>query len=106
MLHSRQRPRARQSNANLSSREDPYAPNSAAYAERHASQVTELPGGLVRIDIGEPVKRLPCERQAVRRDAPKALPLAPVEAPPAPPAAPTAAPPVSRKEHRAITREP
>jgi hypothetical protein len=89
--------------------EDPYAPDSAAYAERNASHVTELSGGLVRVDIGEPIKRLPCERQAVRLDLPQivcgTLASVPVS-PAAPTAAPAAAPKVPRKEHRAITREP
>jgi hypothetical protein len=89
--------------------EDPYAPDSAAYAERNASHVTELSGGLVRVDIGEPIKRLPCERQAVRiggPTAPQPVSPAPTVSPAAPTAAPAAAPKVPRKEHRAITRQP
>jgi hypothetical protein len=87
--------------------EDPYAPGSRAYAERHRETVTELPSGLRRVDVGEPVKRLPCEAPAVRRDkAPQPAPAAPPPVPPAAPAtAPVAAPKAPRKAHRAITRD-
>jgi hypothetical protein len=111
MLHSRQRPpRGRKPSANVSSREDPFRPESIAYTERHAPHVTELAGGLVRVDIGEPVKRLPSEPQAVPVGAPNApppvFPGAPSVAPAAATAAPAEAPKVTRKEHRPITREP
>ena len=32
-----------------------YSPNSPGFAERNREQVTELPGGIVRIDRGAPV---------------------------------------------------
>ena len=33
---------------------DPYGPDSDDYASRHRQAVMELPGGLLRIDIGAP----------------------------------------------------
>jgi hypothetical protein len=59
MLHSRHRPRRSQQSANVSSREDPYSPDSSAFAERHTvyvSEVQDIPG-LVRVDIGAPVPK-------------------------------------------------
>lgn len=89
---------------------DPYGPHSAAYGERHAAHVTELPGGLVRVDLGEPVKRLPSEPPAVRLPSPAALLPVSHGAPPVShetPAADPAEPPKGpRPEPRAITREP
>lgn len=90
---------------------DPYAPGSADYAERNKRRMTELSGGMVRIDVGEPVKRLPSEPSPATLDDQKALPPVTVEAPQAPPvsdppAAPAAALKVPRREHRAITRKP
>ena len=79
---------------------------SADYAERHASHVTELPSGLVRVDVGEPVKRLACEALAVPVRTLLAPPPVPAEPQPVAPAAPAVARTVSLKEHRAITREP
>lgn len=38
-----------------SSVSDPYATNSADYAERNRATETEMPNGLIRIDIGEPI---------------------------------------------------
>jgi hypothetical protein len=35
---------------------NPYSPESAHYAERHRETETALPGGMVRVDIGEPLK--------------------------------------------------
>lgn len=40
---------------------NPYDPGSRRFAERHRETETALPGGLIRVDLGEPVKRLPCE---------------------------------------------
>jgi len=82
---------------------DPHDPHGPAYAERNKVHATELPGGMVRVDIGEPLKRLPSETQpvpSVTRKAPAPVAIAP------PPAAPAAAPRVAPKEHRAITRQP
>jgi hypothetical protein len=59
MLHSRQRPRRFQRSANVYSGEDPYAPASSGYAERHKvfiSEVADIPG-LVRVDIGGPAPK-------------------------------------------------
>jgi len=72
---------------------------------------TELPGGRVRVDIGEPIRRLASEPQAVLVGSvsPKPRKAAPAAAPAAPPAAPSdgprVRPPRRRKEHRAITRD-
>ncbi len=38
---------------------DPYSPSSPAYAERHRETFTALPGGMVRVDLGEPVHEKP-----------------------------------------------
>lgn len=40
---------------------DPYADNSARFAERHRHTETVLRDGTVQVDMGEPVKRLPSE---------------------------------------------
>lgn len=82
-------------------REDPYSPTSANYAARHKVRESEFIGlpGLVRVDIGEPVKRLAGEAPA----NPKASPPPPSEAAAV---SPTVRPKASPKEHRAITREP
>lgn len=85
---------------------DVYAAGSADYAERHKAHEVQLPNGLVRVDMGEPVKPLPCQPQPVLMGNPKALPR---PAPALTPAedAPAAAPATSeRKRHRAITRNP
>jgi hypothetical protein len=92
---------------------DPYAPSSPNYAERNRESVTELPNGLVRVDIGEPAHW--AAREAAQRkqtpstsrgqaDAPltvgrESVPAAPAVQPPAPPKVP-------RQDHRAITRNP
>jgi len=86
---------------------DPYGPQSAHYAERHRESVTELPNGLVRVDIGEPVHWAARKRS---RPEPTPAPVAPEPAPAAPEATPTvqptATPKVHQREHRAITRNP
>lgn len=55
---------------------NPYDPDSSRFAERHRETETALPGGLVRIDVGEPIKPLPSEGLQQR--------AAKVEEPPAP----------------------
>ena len=54
---------------------DPFCPNSPGYAERHRQHVTELPNGMVRIDLGEPIGPSP----------PKPKPAQPPKQPPPPP---------------------
>lgn len=51
---------------------NPYDPGSSRFAERHRETATALPGGMVRIDVGEPVKPLPSEglRQMVKVEPP------------------------------------
>lgn len=44
---------------------DPNSPASPDYRERHTENVTELPGGFVRIDIGEPVAQVAAYPQPV-----------------------------------------
>lgn len=75
---------------------------------------TELPGGLVRIDMGEPVKGLPSEPQPARiggtAGAPKAPPPEPVsdtaEAERFAAMLPKDIRPRDWRDHRAITRNP
>jgi hypothetical protein len=87
---------------------DPYSPASPDYAERHRETVTVMPDGLVRVDMGEPVHGKP--KKADLAKVPKAPAVAPepaAEAPSATPATPLPVnPKVSRREHRAITRNP
>lgn len=75
---------------------------------------TELPGGLVRIDLGEPVKGLACEPQPVRIGRTASTTQAP---PPVPADEPSGAErfaamlpkdlrPRDWRDHRAITRDP
>lgn len=66
---------------------DPYQPGSDGYAERHQETVTQLPGGLVRIDLGEPIGPAKPKRQP--RPAPAEPLLEPAEAPPAHPQRPS-----------------
>lgn len=91
---------------------NPYDPSSTRFAERHRQTETELPGGLVRVDVGEPIKRLPSE--GVRSTPVAAAPAtvetaAPDAAPatePAPPSAPRpVTPPRSRKEPWGLNRD-
>jgi len=86
--------------------EDAHSPTSKDYAERHVSYETQLPNGIVRIDMGEPMDRLPNETQSVPKGKPRAAPVAapavPVAAPSVAPAEPAGTP----KHHRAITRNP
>ena len=84
---------------------DAHDPSSADYAERNRVHTTQLPNGLVRVDMGEPVKPLPCQPQPVLVGKPKACPVSP-----APTAAATEVAPATAgtapTEHRAITRNP
>lgn len=83
---------------------DPYGPNSPGYAERHRESVLELPNGLLRVDIGEPVNREARERSRPKVAA--APPVAPEPAPATLTVQPSAALKVPQREHRAITRNP
>lgn len=72
----------------------PYDPESSRFAERHRETETALPGGLVRIDVGEPIKPLAAE--GLRQTVKVKPPLAFVETPAAdlmPPAQPHLAKP-------------
>jgi hypothetical protein len=87
---------------------DPYGSGSPNYAERNRESVTELPNGLVRVDIGEPAH---WAASAVTRSQPKpASKAAPIAAPAAPTVAPAVQlsepPKAHRQDHRAITRNP
>jgi hypothetical protein len=86
---------------------DPYAPGSDGYAERHTTHVTDMGNGLVRVDLGEPLKRLPCETQPILKHIPKPVPAtAPAEAPKAiPVSTPSATASARLRDHRAITRD-
>lgn len=88
---------------------DPYDPGSSQFRERNRETSTTLTGGLVRIDVGAPVPRLPGETQAVRLVnkgiAPSARPATPAPAEAATTALP-ASPPREPREQRAITRDP
>ena len=44
---------------------DAYCPSSPNYAARHRETRSIEIGGTVRVDIGEPVKRLPCEGRQI-----------------------------------------
>jgi hypothetical protein len=92
---------------------DPYGPGSPNYAERNRESVTELPNGLVRVDIGEPAHW--AAREAAQRKQTPATSRGQGDAtatsamPPAPAAKlvePSQPPKVPRQEHRAITRNP
>lgn len=78
---------------------DGYAPGSPGYAVRHRETQTVLGNGLVRVDLGEPVPRLPGEAPAVPVSTPTAAP-----SPAPPPAEPEPAPPVPAA-HRAPPKE-
>jgi hypothetical protein len=82
---------------------DPYEPNSPGYAERHRKTRTVIDGGMVRVDMGEPIRRLPSEAQPVPCKTPKAaLASAPTSVSPGPVACLPATPrplPKQRKEY-------
>lgn len=44
---------------------DLYSPGTPDFRQRGRETVTSLPGGMLRIDLGEPVSRLSCEAQPV-----------------------------------------
>jgi len=79
--YSRSRRWASRSTRPVANGPDPYDPGSSRFAERHRKTETELPGGLVRVDVGEPVSRLPSE--GLRSKAVEAEPI-PAPADPAP----------------------
>lgn len=54
---------------------DPYGPDAPAYASRNRLTETALPSGTLRVDVGEPVSRLPSEGLRVK--------AAPLTTPPA-----------------------
>lgn len=64
---------------------DPHTPGSPGYAERHRETVTTLPGGIVRVDMGEPIGPPPPAK-------PRRSPTAPVTAEPGAPSAPATVP--------------
>ena len=87
---------------------NPFDPGSPGYAERSATHVTDLGNGTVRVDVGEPIKRLPGEAQAVRQHKREAVQRAAPAPEPAPKPAelPREAAMERQWNHRAITREP
>lgn len=60
---------------------DLYAPGTPDYRQRGRETVTELAGGMLRIDIGEPVSRLSCEAQPVTCYEPEEPEAAPGDTP-------------------------
>jgi hypothetical protein len=86
---------------------NPYNPSSPGYEERSATHVTALGNGMVREDIGEPIRRLPGESQPIPQ-GPKVAPPAPAKIPaaPAPAGRPSPAAVERQRNHRAITRDP
>lgn len=60
---------------------DPYADNSARFTERNRQTETILPNGMIRLDMGEPVKRLPSEAlpstSRLPAEPPRDLPVEP-----------------------------
>jgi len=50
---------------------DPYSRTAPGHAERQRQHVTDLGGGLVRIDLGTPPARLACESPAVALRGPE-----------------------------------
>lgn len=82
---------------------DPYDQSGAEFAERNRKHTVALPNGLVREDIGEPLRRLPSETQPVLTHKPTEPPKAPAKPLPETPAE---IPRMDPKPHRAITRNP
>lgn len=60
---------------------DPYGPDAPDYHERHSETSTVLRSGIVQVDIGAPVVRLPSEGV---RQLEKAAPPPPPQVPPEP----------------------
>jgi hypothetical protein len=56
---------------------DPYVPGSPAYQSRNRQTETILPNGMIRVDMGEPIKRLPSEALPSTSRLPAEPPLAP-----------------------------
>jgi hypothetical protein len=81
---------------------DPYDPGSPTFPSRNRQTETAMPNGMIRVDIGEPVKRLPSEG----RSSTSLL----LEVAPPPPSDPVAEilndPPRSRAAHSQSHREP
>ena len=69
---------------------------------------TEMPGGLTRIEYGAPIPRHPSETQPIPVAGAPAEPAEPLSETPALvlPSTPQATRKVTRRDHRAITREP
>ncbi|MDE2563790.1 MAG: hypothetical protein KGL48_16235 [Sphingomonadales bacterium] len=67
---------------------DPYSPSSPGYAERNLQTVTRMPGGQIRTDLGEPIKRVAAHPQPVVVGSPSATSPAPAVTDEAPKAAP------------------
>jgi len=87
---------------------NPYESGSRHFAERHRATETDLPGGLVRIDMGEPIKQLPCE--AGHSKPVEAAPSPPPErlspySPPEPPRSPARPPQRVHREPWGINRD-
>lgn len=76
---------------------DPYAPGSEDYRSRSQATETKIGHGMTRVDLGEPLKRLASEPQAIP------VPVAPAEQPlPVPDSAPQA--PVAARVNSKGTR--
>jgi hypothetical protein len=67
---------------------DPYSRDAPGYRERVRETVTEIGQGLTRIDIGQPLQRLPSEPQPVEVSRNPEPQEEPSEATPAPAVAP------------------
>jgi hypothetical protein len=86
---------------------DPYDPGSPAFSSRNRQTETVLPNGLTRVDIGEPVKRLPSEGLRSTSHTLKVAPAPPPEplaATPIDPPRPQAAHPQSHREPWGLNR--
>jgi hypothetical protein len=68
----------------------PYSPSSPEYGERTGVSEVEVVGfpGMKRVDVGEPIRRLPGEPQPVARRSPAARPASAPAVPSVGPAAP------------------
>lgn len=70
--------------ANSGSGPDACSPRSPGYAERHRETATEIAHGMIRIDIGEPIKRVAGDAQPVPIGSPALPPEQPVAVEPEP----------------------